>query len=169
MVDIYLERHGGALVPVDARGVEVIQALAAGKPVKANVRNPREKRRDILNRLSHAIYREAANQLQQGDETEEKALCKYLIGIPILVNDPDDGDECRDYYERLLAGVPHEERIERMKESHRFYIPVTSIMSDGQIHRYIQRCIHHYAMNHGIAILTPRERQWLNDPEMQRP
>ena len=168
MVDIYMVRHGGCLVPAEPQGAEVLAGLDDQKPIKCNVRNPKEKRRDILNRLSHAIYREAAKQIQHGDESSEKAFCKYHYGIPILIHDPDDGEECRDYYERLFRGVPYEERIARMYESHKFYTPVTSLMDDGQLLRYVRRCVQHYAEDHGVIILTPKERQWLEDPEMQR-
>jgi len=166
MAEILLRRQGGMLFPVDESGRKFVRGLEG--VAKLKVVKPRETRRDILNRLSHAIYNEAARQLGDTEPEDEKALCKYRYGIPILIRDPDDGLECEDYYRRLLTGLPYEERIARMHDTHRFYVPVTSLFDDHQMHSYIQRCIRHYAEDRGVVILTPRERQWLNDPEMQK-
>lgn len=164
MAEILLQRRGGLLYPVDDAGRKFVRGLDG--VAKLKVVKPRETRRDLLNRYSHAIYNEAA-KLTGSTPEDEKAFCKYTYGIPILIHDPDDGAECADYYGRLLSGVPYEQRIARMHEGHRFYIPVTSLFNDFQMHRYIQRCLRHYAEDHGVVILTPRERQWLEDPQMQ--
>lgn len=168
MPDIEMVRHGGILVPLNPEGAQIIAALDENKPIKCKVRNPRETRRDILNRLSHAIYNEAARLMGDTSPEDEKAYCKYHYGIPILIHDPEDGEECEDYYRRLLSGLSYEDRIARMHETHRFYVPVTSLFTDQQMHRYVTRCIRHYAEDCGIVILTPKEKQWLSDPEMQR-
>lgn len=168
MPDIEMVRHGGVLVPLNPEGAQVIAALDERKPIRCKVRNPRETRRDILNRLSHAIYSEAARLVGDTEPEDEKAFCKLTFGIPILIHDPDDGAECMDYFSRLLSGVPYEQRIARMHDGHRFYIPVTSLFNDAQMHRFIKRCLRHYAEDCGVVILTPRERQWLEDPQMQR-
>lgn len=166
MAELIFQKRGGMLFPLEEEGRAFVRGLDA--VAKLKVARPREKRRDILNRLSHAIYREAVKLIGHGTEEDEKAFCKLHIGIPILIHDPEDGEECMDYYRRLLEGIPYEDRLERMKENHRFYIPVTSIMDDRQLLQYVKQCVHHYGANHGVVILTPKEKQWLHDPEMQR-
>lgn len=166
VAEILLKRIGDMLCPVDEAGKAFVRGLEGVAKIK--IVRPRETRLDILNRLSHAIYNEAAKQIDGTEADDEKAFCKYTYGIPILIHDPEDGAECADYYRRLFDGVDYEQRIARMYESHRFYVPVTSLMTDEQLIRYVKRCVRHYAEDHGVPILTPREKQWLNDPEFQR-
>lgn len=166
MAEVTLRKVGGMLFPVDDAGRKFVRGLNG--TAKMKVVKPKETRRDILNRLSHAIYNEAAKQLGDQHPDEVKAFCKYTYGIPTLCHDPVEGEEYMDWYRRLLEGVPYEERIARMHESHKFCVPVTRLMDDFQISRYIKRCVYHFSQQ-GIVILTPKERQWLDDPQMQQP
>ena len=123
MADVTVIKNGGLLFGADDYSKAYIAKQPSGCILQMKVVNKKLKRRDILNRLSHAIYSEAAKQKGDGYADDEKAYCKYHHGIPVLIHDQDDGEECQDYYKRLLNGVPYEQRIERMKASHRFYIP----------------------------------------------
>lgn len=165
MAEILLQRRGGMLFPVDDQGRKFVRGLDGVARIK--VVKPREARRDVLNRLSHAIYNEAAKIKGDSYPDDEKAYCKLTHGIPTLIHDPEEGEEYMDWYRRLLSGIPYEERLERMKETHRFYTPVTSLMTDEQISRYIKRCVFEYSRQ-GVVILTPKERAFLDCPEAQR-
>jgi len=167
MAEVVLTKTGGMLFGADDYSREYIKKQPSGALLKLKVSRPKETRRAILNRYSHAIYREAAKLKQEGFESDEKAECKLRHGIPILINDPEDGEECEDYYRRLMTGLDYEERLARMYESHKFYIPVTSIMTDPQMSKYLDRILKDYARQ-GYSILTPKERKFINYPEAQQ-
>ena len=168
MADVTLIKTGGLLYGADDYSKAYIRKQPLGARLTLKVVNKKEKRRDVLNRLSHAIYNEAAKMKGDSYPEDEKAFMKYHHGIPVLRADPSDGEECSDYYRRLMSGVPYEQRIERMKETHKFYIPVTSLMNDSQMSEYIKRMLRSYAQDHGLIILTPKERASLEYPEAQQ-
>ncbi len=181
MVDIYMARAGGFLAPIDSQGEEAIAGLDTSKPIKCKLRQPKEKRRDVLNRYSHCIYRDASRLIGENTEAGEKAKCKVDIGIAVLTtpmweSEADRGEaiaeaqEYADWYHRLLDGRSYEQCLKLMEYpvGHPFHIPVTSNMNDMKMLVYIKRCLTHYGQNYGIIILSPRERAWLNDPQMQR-
>ena len=167
MVDVVLIKTGGLLYGADDHSKAYVRKQPIGSRLTLKIVNKKEKRRDILNRLSHAIYNQAA--LMKGDSfpDDEKAYMKYHHGLVVLMDDPNDGAECLDYYKRLMSGVPYEQRIERMKETHKFYIPVTSLMTDSQMSKYVRRILMDYA-SRGYVILTPKEKQWIEDPQLQK-
>lgn len=167
MAEVVLTKSGGMLYGVDQYSRAYIKKQPSGAILKLKVSNPKKTRRSLLNRYSHAIYREAAKLKQEGFELDEKAECKLRHGIPILINDPEDGAECEDYYRRLMTGLNYEERLARMYEGHKFYIPVTSLMTDDQMSKYLERILRDYARQ-GYSILTPKEREFINYPEAQQ-
>lgn len=157
MADLTLLKAGGMLYGADKASKAYIARSDPGVLLKLKVSQPRKTRKDVLNRLSHLMYHQASKAKSSPAE-DEKAYCKYHFGIKVLIcPDYDDWEETKDYYERLLSGLSYEERIARMHEGHRFYVPVTSLMSDDQIHDYINRCVNHYALSEGIAVLTPKD------------
>jgi uncharacterized protein YbaR (Trm112 family) len=161
MADLVLLKAGGMLYGADEASKAYISRSDPGIPLKLKVSQSRKTRKDVLNRLSHLMYSQAAKAKTSTPE-DEKAFCKYRFGIPVLISpDYEDWEETRDYYERLLRGFSYEDRIARMHEGHRFYVPVTSLMSDDQIHDYINRCVNHYALHEGIAVLLPKEHEEL--------
>ena len=163
MAEITLIKSAGMLVPNKA-SQDYVDGLPTGEPIAFTHKTKRKTRRNILNSLSHCIYADAAKQRGDTRAVDEKAEMKYQFGISVLTHDPEDGDECRDYYRRLLSGLKYEERIARMHEGHKFYAPVTSLMTDEQMSEYLTRILQHYA-EQGIVILTPKERQWIEYPE----
>ena len=164
MTDITVRKSNGTLYPVGGKAVEYFDGLPDGETITITHKNKHKTRRNVLNGFSHAIYAEAAKALGDISSQEAKAQCKYHFGIPILTHDPEDGVECMDYYKRLLTGVSYEHRIARMQENHKFYIPVTSLMTDEQTSEYLTRILQHYA-EQGIVILTPKEKEYLRYPE----
>ena len=164
MPEVTLTKSGGMLFGADDYSRSYIKKQPQGVLMKLKLVTPKQTRRALLNRFSHAIYREAANLKKEGFETDEKAYCKYHHGIPVLCADPDDGEECVDYYTRLFKGFSYEDRIARMHENHKFYIPVTSLMTDAQMSMYLTRILQDYARQ-GYAILAPKEREWISYPE----
>ena len=167
MADVVLTKTGGMLFGADQYSRDYIKKQPGGAMLKLKVSKPKEIRRAILNRFSHAIYREASKLKGEGFESDEKAECKLRHGIPILITDPEDGSECEDYYRRLMTGLSYEERLARMYEDHKFYIPVTSIMNDRQMSKYLERILMDYGRQ-GCVILTPKEREMISYPEAQR-
>ena len=167
MTDLLLFKVGGCLFGADAYSKSYIKKLKIGIH-RYKISAKRETRSDHLNRHSHAIYNEGAKQKQEGYSDDEKAFFKHQIGIPLLCEDPEDGEEYRSYYyDRLFSGLDYEEQIARMRRSHKFYIPVTSLMTDEQMTTYIKRVLDNYAMQ-GIVIISPRDRQTLLYPEAQQ-
>ena len=158
MAKVMLIKSGGFLFGADAHSKEYIRKQPSGSHLELKVTRKHETRRDILNRLSHAIYNQAAKMIDGSEPDDEKAIAKLRHGIPILIHDPLDGVETQEYYRRMLQGVPYEERIDRMRENHRFYIPVTSIMRDDQMSKYIDRMIMDYAQR-GVIITTNKDKE----------
>ena len=176
MAEVVLLKTGGMLFGADDYSREYIKKQPIGSLLKMKVSKPKETRRAILNRYSHAIYREAVKLKQEGFESDEKAYCKYHHGIVVLINDPEEGEVYKDFYERMLKGKPYHARIACMHETspHRdeegniiAYTPVTSLMDDKQMSRYLDRILKDYARQ-GHCILTPKEREFINYPEAQR-
>ena len=119
----------------------------------------KEGRRQVLNRLSHAIYREAAKLYGDRTMEEEKAYCKLTYGIPVLGEDDDDA---RELYEKILSKFSYEEQIELMKDSSKIKVEVTSIMLDHQMSKYIDRMMQGYA-EQGVYIVSPEDRRILEE------
>jgi len=167
VANVTLIKIGGLLYGADDYSKAYIRKQASGAQLTLKLVNKKQTRRDILNRLSHAIYNQAAKMIEGSEPDDEKSYMKLRHGIPVLINDPLDGIETEDYYRRILEGVPYEERIERMRENHRFYIPVTSIMRDDQISKYIDRMIRDYA-SRGIIIKTKQMQELAEYDRFQR-
>lgn len=160
MAVLSLVKHGGMLFGADEKSKQYIKRCKRGELLNLNVTSPRKTRRNELNRLSHLMYNQAA--AEKGTEpADEKAYCKYHFGIPTLINPKwDDWEITQEYYQCLLERFSYEQRIERMYEG-KFYVPVTSLMTDDQIHDYINRCVRHYGLTEGISVLLPPEIEQL--------
>lgn len=176
MAEVVLTKSGGMLYGVDQYSRDYIKKQPSGAMLKLKVSKPKETRRALLNRYSHAIYREAASQKQEGFESDEKAECKLRHGIPILIRDPEEGEVYTDFYKRMIGGKPYHVRLACMVDGNPYmdddgnfiaYTPVTSLMTDEQMSKYLERILKDYARQ-GYSILTPKEREFINYPEAQQ-
>ena len=89
------------------------------------------------NSLSHVWYMEIAYQLSDTPENV-KAECKLRFGVPILRV---ENEEFREQYDRLIKQrFTYEEKLDLMK-----WFPVTSLMTKGQMARYLNDIQAEYA------------------------
>ena len=82
-----------------------------------------------LNALSHIWYAKVAKDEGEYDEEEVKCLCKYNKGLGILRGDDEDFNE---YCVMVIDHLPYENKVLAMR-----YIPVTSMMNNEQMMRYM--------------------------------
>lgn len=176
MAEVVLKRTGGLLFGADQYSRDYIKKQPLSALLKMKVVKPKEQRRLILNNYSHAIYSEAAKLKQEGFESDEKAECKLRHGIPILIHDPEEGEVYTDFYKRMIGGKPYHVRLACMVDGNPYmdddgnfiaYTPVTSLMNDQQMSKYLERILRDYARQ-GYSILTPKEREFINYPEAQK-
>lgn len=158
MPEIYLRRDGDTLIPVGKETWGFLVDVNPGEILKLKTVEPRSTRRNSLNKLSHLMYAQAAQQLHTFQE-DQKAFLKLNIGIPVLT-DPryDDWEETMGYYSQILGGLDYTTKLARMYERHRFYLRVTSLMTDDQMFHYINDCVKYYARDENIIVL-PDDRQ----------
>ena len=167
MADLVLVKTGGMLYGADDYSKAYVRKQPIGSRLTLNVVNKKQKRRDILNRLSHAIYHEAAKMKGDCEPDDEKAEMKYRFGVPVLIHDPVGGEIYKDFYRRMLDGLTYEQRVDRMRASSKIQVPVTSQMTDPQISKYLDRILRFYA-EQGFVILTPKQKQFIQYPEAQQ-
>lgn len=88
------------------------------------------------NALSHVWYPQIAAFMHL-ETIEAKAYCKLRFGVPILRAESED---FRRRYDALIKGrFTYEEKLELME-----WFPVTSLMSKGQMSRYMSDVQQHF-------------------------
>ena len=95
------------------------------------------RRSDLQNRLQHAMYREIAKQLYGKDEDHAKNECKLTIGVPLL---RETNEEFRKIYDRNLKRLDYAAKLQVIS-----VINVSSILSMGAAHQYIDKIYDEYA------------------------
>ena len=95
------------------------------------------RRSDLQNRLQHAMYREIANQLYGNEEDHAKNECKLTIGVPLL---RETNEEFRKIYDRNLKRLDYAAKLQVIS-----VINVSSILSMGAAHQYIDKIYDEYA------------------------
>ena len=99
------------------------------------------------NALSHALYEQLARELPEYDAKGWKRMCKLHYGVPILRA---DDEHFREFYDTALKRLDYERKIAAME-----YVPVTSIMSKGQLSRYIADMARSFAVERGVHLELP--------------
>ena len=99
------------------------------------------------NALSHALYEQLARELPEYDAKGWKRMCKLHYGVPILRA---DDEHFREFYDTALKRLDYERKISAME-----YVPVTSIMSKGQLSRYIADMARSFAVERGVHLELP--------------
>lgn len=96
------------------------------------------KKRSInQNFVMHGWFSQVSDELQEYTAGEIKCQCKYYIGLPILRGaDEEFNRKCQ----LIIDPLPLEVRIEAME-----LIPVTSIMSTGQLQKLMEAMQRNYA------------------------
>ncbi len=153
------------LLPADDHTREHMEGVEAGTLFEAKPLSKKKTRRNVLNNYSHAIYRDAARMLGENTMMGEKAYCKFNYGIPVLLSDPVYGERYQEYFDLAFRGLSYEEKLQMLEFEGQLEIRVTSLMDDEQMSKYLTDILNHYAMNRGIAILTPAEREFIKYPE----
>lgn len=99
------------------------------------------------NALSHAIYKEVADQLGDRTITEVRAESKLHIGVPILrASDP---DYCA-LYDEGIKPMDYETKLKAMR-----YWPVTRLMTVDQMQQYLDEMQMHW-VEQGVFFGTER-------------
>ena len=102
------------------------------------------------NALSHVFYEQIARETGEGTPLDIKSECKLRYGIPILRAENED---FRVKYDRLIKHLPYETKLELME-----WFPVTSLMTVGQLARYIGDMQHEYGKR-GIILESTHDPQ----------
>ena len=106
-------------------------------PITLQVYKGAKKHRSLLqNDLSHVWYRDIAKQSQHMTLDEVKRECKLTCGVPILRA---ENAEFNAMWTNVVKGHGYETRIEMMD-----YLPITSIMTTGQMADYLESVYHKY-------------------------
>lgn len=95
------------------------------------------RRSDLQNRLQHAMYREIGKQLYGNDDHFAKCECKLTIGVKLL---RDSSEDFKKVYDKNLRHLDHETKLEIIS-----VIPVSSLLSMGAAHQYIEKIYDDYA------------------------
>lgn len=108
------------------------------------------------NALSHVWYAQLDKERFQDHEPGyARRYCKAHFGIPLLAED----EEFSEKYNRLIRKrYSYEEKLEMME-----WFPVTSLMTEDQMSRYLHTMQHVFAPD-GVILTTPKDSeydQWL--------
>tara|TARA_Y100000004_G_C8895658_1_gene404032 strand:- start:645 stop:1121 length:477 start_codon:yes stop_codon:yes gene_type:complete len=95
------------------------------------------RRSDLQNRLQHLMYREIARQLYGKDEEHAKNECKLTIGVPLL---RETSPEFKEVYDKNIRPLSYEAKLQVVS-----VINVSSLLSVGAAHQYIERIYDDYA------------------------
>ena len=99
------------------------------------------------NALSHVWYLMIADFMNLS-ALQAKAYCKLRMGVPILRA---ESVEFCQKYDRLLKPLPYEIKLELME-----WFPVSSLMTRGQMNRYMGDVQHHFA-EQGLVLESENE------------
>ena len=99
------------------------------------------------NAISHAWYEQLARELPEDDARGWKRMCKLHFGVPILRA---EDEAFREFYDGALKRLTYEQKLAAME-----YVPVTSIMSKGQLSRYIADMARSFAVERGVHLELP--------------
>ena len=105
------------------------------------------------NRLAFKLYKEISEQL--GDRTAEdvRAECKLTIATPILRS---ENERFREVYDRLLKGLPYEQKLELMAEP--MDLPVTRVFTVKQMTAYLNEVYRRYS-EQGCRLTHPESER----------
>ena len=81
------------------------------------------------NSISHAWYQQIANELREETALGVKNYCKLHYGVPILRA---ENEEFRIQYDTVLKPLSYEKKLMAMN-----FLPVTSLMTKGQLSQYL--------------------------------
>lgn len=97
-----------------------------------------QSRSDAQNAISHAWYRQIANEIEGITALTAKCVSKLHCGVPLLRAESDD---FRQRYDNLIKNrFNYEEKIKLME-----WFPVTSLMTVKQMSEYLERVIEYWA------------------------
>lgn len=109
--------------------ISKVRNLDFSKNLVANIEPKENSRTDQQNRLSHAWYKQLANELKENDALGWKCYCKLHFGVPIMRA---EDDEFRKTYDSVIKSMSYEKKLEVMK-----ILPVTSLMTTKQLTKYL--------------------------------
>ncbi len=95
------------------------------------------RRSEVQNRLQHAMYREIGKQLYGKDEEFAKCECKLTIGVPLL---RETNEDFKKIYDFNLKKLDYEAKLQVIS-----VINVSSLLSMGAAHQYIEKIYDDYA------------------------
>ena len=102
------------------------------------------------NSLSHAWYQQVALELREDTANDVKRFCKLHFGVPILRA---ENAEFRASYDAAIRStLTYEQKLIAMD-----FMPVTSLMTTGQISEYMTKVQAHYLNERGVVLEFPAE------------
>lgn len=107
-----------------------------------------KKRSRDANSLSHAWYKEIADQKCDQSAFDYKCQCKLHHGVPILRR---DNEEFRAFYDRFFKHLAYTEKLDAIK-----HISITSTFNKDQMKEYLTEMQRTYA-GQGIILTSINE------------
>ena len=89
------------------------------------------------NALQHVWFDQASRELGEDTAAAVKRFCKLEFGCPILCA---ENEKFRAFYDRVIDPLPYEAQLDAMN-----YLNVSSVMTSGQMSRYMKDIQNHYA------------------------
>jgi len=139
-----------ALKPFNSTSAEIVSKLRAGQVIEVEIS---EKKRSLSkNALSHVWY----SQLDKEAFTDHSAgyarlYCKLNFGIAIMREDEGFSER---YASLIRKRFDYEEKIQLMD-----WIPITSLMTEDQMGRYLNTMQRTFAEN-GCILSTPKDSEY---------
>lgn len=125
------------------RALEAVKSAPVGFSV--TVQEP--SRSTDQNSLTHAFYADLAKLLPENDALGWRCYCKLHHGVPLLRAEDED---FKAFYDSAVKRLSYEQKIEAMK-----FVPVTSIMTKGQLTKFADAVIADF-QNRGIGLIGMR-------------
>lgn len=124
---------------------ELRELWRAHKRLKVTVRTGEDRSLD-QNALSHAFYEQVARELREDTAKGVKSFCKLHFGVPIMRAEDED---FRTAYDSAIKGLTYEQKLAVMG-----ILPVTSLMTRGQLSQYLEAVQRHYE-GRGVRLEFP--------------
>ncbi len=116
--------------------------------LKVNIKTGKDRSLE-QNAISHKWYEIIASNLPEENMIGWKCFCKLHFGVPILRTEDDD---FREAYDKAIKGLMYEQKLSVMN-----ILPVTSLMTKGQLSRYLEAMQNHFTTRHGLVLEFPEE------------
>lgn len=117
---------------------------------RAKVRVTAGRRSLNLNNISHVWYAQMAIEDRQDDARGHRRYCKLHHGVPILRADSED---FREAYDAVIRPLDYSLKLVAMD-----HWPVTSLMDNAQMTKYLEAVRDDYRDNRGVILEFPQDR-----------